>query len=1041
MVIEEYNQSDYDSYNLHCIDLNSGIIKSRTFDDNEYNFFSPSFYNVVSYPVPQNSGEWVCNDSRGSLWKIDKKEISISRIVDFAAETNKYGVNLEHYPLSDPEQVMLLPVSYNIESNYEHYDLEVDSILIWNLASGEFSRQNVLEGNVFSGDQFRAVSDSMAFVYRNNSIDLINYHNNRVLMNIPHQDEEISKLCYIDDKITMITEKKGDTDDSLTVYVLNLHANKPDNTYKIPYYSRNHEATPGGLMYTYGDDIFTHSTEKIKTQKLNISSDIYIEDNSLSLSDNGYLLFKEDALIDLKTLKEIPSTQYIINPALLKGSNAGSIIYIYSNPYEKRPYYQIRIVDIHNTDSIIWESDKVSFKGFDAPYNRIKVSRSGNHVVLYLNSNQWDKHNKILLFDADTRKIIKVITGEYKEVTISSCGNYVITIDEEGLLQKETSSRIYDIRNGNEISSIPYRIDDFISEDSLLSGTMNGVELLKVQQNKITNKEQFYARQWIRAVHYLESENLIIGGSDQGSVFIWNLNTKSPQKQIQCGSSEILSLQVSNAHLYVLMKDASVKVFDTKNWEELAALKFTINDDDSFNCSWLTPEGYFRVAKQNLMNFHFVKATNAYPLSSYELFLNRPDIILKRLGYADENLINAYHTAYRKRLAYFNLSPDSKFENFELPVIRIHEKSTLSSFGENGEITITLSASDTIRLLKELFITVNGVPVHGRRGLKIPNNHTYTGDIKIALSPGENRIRVTAINDVGVESLPESIDITSDSKRSGITYFIGIGVSEYLADDFNLAFASKDIRDLADYFNVHFENLVIDTLINEAVTKEAIVKLKEKLLKTSLEDRVIFSLSGHGLLDENFDFYFATHDIDFNNPSERGVSYDELEWLLDSIPARKKLFMMDACHSGEVDKDELMARNVKKKDGIKSGVKEYTYRVGSLDYDRFEGVGLQNSFELMQELFTNLNRGSGAVVISAAAGDSYAMESDEWKNGVFTYSVLKGIRTMEADVNDDGEITVSELRDYVSESVQELTNGLQKPTMRQENVEFDFRVW
>jgi len=81
------------------------------------------------------------------------------------------------------------------------------------------------------------------------------------------------------------------------------------------------------------------------------------------------------------------------------------------------------------------------------------------------------------------------------------------------------------------------------------------------------------------------------------------------------------------------------------------------------------------------------------------------------------------------------------------------------------------------------------------------------------------------------------------------------------------------------------------------------------------------------------------------------------------------------------------------------------------------------------------------VVISAAAGDSYAMESDEWKNGVFTYSILQGLQSGDADANDNGEITVSELRDYVSQSVQDLTNGLQKPTMRQENVEFDWRVW
>ena len=74
-----------------------------------------------------------------------------------------------------------------------------------------------------------------------------------MLVSIPHQDEEISKLCYIDDKVTMITEKEGNTDDSLTVRELNLRTYKPGNTYNIPYYSKNHEAIPGGLMYTYGE--------------------------------------------------------------------------------------------------------------------------------------------------------------------------------------------------------------------------------------------------------------------------------------------------------------------------------------------------------------------------------------------------------------------------------------------------------------------------------------------------------------------------------------------------------------------------------------------------------------------------------------------------------------------------------------------------------------------------------------------------------------------------------------------------------------------
>ncbi len=99
------------------------------------------------------------------------------------------------------------------------------------------------------------------------------------------------------------------------------------------------------------------------------------------------------------------------------------------------------------------------------------------------------------------------------------------------------------------------------------------------------------------------------------------------------------------------------------------------------------------------------------------------------------------------------------------------------------------------------------------------------------------------------------------------------------------------------------------------------------------------------------------------------------------------------------------------------------------------------SFELMQELFANVSKGSGAVVISAAAGNSYALESDEWRNGVFTFALLSGLKSKAADANRNGEVTVTELKDYVSKEVERLTQGAQKPTSRRENLEFDFRIW
>jgi uncharacterized caspase-like protein len=106
-----------------------------------------------------------------------------------------------------------------------------------------------------------------------------------------------------------------------------------------------------------------------------------------------------------------------------------------------------------------------------------------------------------------------------------------------------------------------------------------------------------------------------------------------------------------------------------------------------------------------------------------------------------------------------------------------------------------------------------------------------------------------------------------------------------------------------------------------------------------------------------------------------------------------------------------------------------------------QAISLSTTYDLLLELFDDLRRGSGTTVISAASGVEYSFEGGEWKNGVFTYSLLEGMKSAKADRNKDGMIVVSELRDYVIERVQQLTNGRQKPTVRRENLDNDFRVF
>src|SRR5690606_12446955 len=105
--------------------------------------------------------------------------------------------------------------------------------------------------------------------------------------------------------------------------------------------------------------------------------------------------------------------------------------------------------------------------------------------------------------------------------------------------------------------------------------------------------------------------------------------------------------------------------------------------------------------------------------------------------------------------------------------------------------------------------------------------------------------------------------------------------------------------------------------------------------------------SGHGLLNNDFDYFLSTYDVDFNNPQNKGLPYEMLEDLLDSIPARNKLLLIDACHSGEVDKEELIRIDSTINSNTIKGVKPIIYK-------KENSLSTRSSFELMQNIFVNV---------------------------------------------------------------------------------------
>jgi hypothetical protein len=437
---------------------------------------------------------------------------------------------------------------------------------------------------------------------------------------------------------------------------------------------------------------------------------------------------------------------------------------------------------------------------------------------------------------------------------------------------------------------------------------------------------------------------------------------------------------------------------------------------------------------------------------------NRPDIILQRLGRVSKEELQSYHRAYERRLTKMGFTQSMLSGELHLPTATIMGGEPPAAT-DARTLKLRVSAADDKFPLDRVNVFVNGVPVFGSAGLAVANRHAFAleQDAEVPLVPGKNMIEVSALNQQGVESLKQTIYIrsTGDSGH-GDVYIVAIGVSTYRDRAYDLRYAAKDAQDLIDTYTqaggrargrVHFLDLM-----NERATRDRIRAAKDWLKQSQPNDLVIVFAAGHGMTDARQDYFFGTYDIDPKRPQVSGLPYEDFEALLDGIPALKKVLLIDTCFSGEIDKDTpvLMAQS-NTGDGV---VKMRSFKAargvalvadlpspGEPPRASDEPATLGDNLDHFREIFADLRRGTGAVVISSASGNEYALEGETWRNGVFTYALLSGLKGGKADANHDGIVSVGELQAYVIDEVRRLTAGGQNPTVRRENLDFDFAVF
>ena len=436
---------------------------------------------------------------------------------------------------------------------------------------------------------------------------------------------------------------------------------------------------------------------------------------------------------------------------------------------------------------------------------------------------------------------------------------------------------------------------------------------------------------------------------------------------------------------------------------------------------------------------------NAMNISQLEVKYNRPDIVLERLGASKEMVAEA------KRLR-TRLGRRSDFKSLEgaslidMPVVQF-AKDARSTSAENT-ISLEYGTTSNASPLKHLLVYNNGalvstIPLVGKDGKPALD---VEGSVQVNLASGDNNIQLCAVSEEGVPSAFAEKRVTCTSAPTNSKCFIvACGISEYKDSAFNLRYAAKDAGDIANEFKKNTEARGLDPSVlilkNSDVNLSTTSKIREFLSSATSNDEVVLFFAGHGLLDKDLNYHYARYDTDFSAAENIGIQFEELESLVDGIKPLKRTILFDTCHSGEVE-EESKAQALAMVSGNSplpevANVQSTKIATRGMKVSGVEPKLSRNDFLQLEKLFPDSRRAKGANILTSSSGSEFSMESAEWNNGLFTYSLLKALQDPATDENKDGYISFSEAAENVKKKVTQLSGGKQRPITRGVNREQD----
>jgi WD40 repeat protein len=582
------------------------------------------------------------------------------------------------------------------------------------------------------------------------------------------------------------------------------------------------------------------------------------------------------------------------------------------------------------------------------------------------------------LADAAPLRTLAGHTAAVEAVAFSPDGTILASGDQRGTI------KLWDVAGGRELRTLTGHtswVDALaFSPDghTLASGSGDrSARLWDVASGRELRALEGHAAP-VTSVAFAPKEGLLATADEAEVIKLWDSGSGRELRSLRGHTDLVESVAFSpDGHLLAsASSDSTVRLWDVPSGEERLRL-IAFSDGSTLE---ITPQGYYDFqgdAAEDYLNVRVGRQVSG--IGAYREKFYRPDLV--RMALTGEKLPASLPTLESVKPApevvLLDVPAEVGSESFDLH-LKISDRG-----GGIGEVRTFVNGSAVSDVAGRAIEVVEAAGTPGRT-------------IHLRLAPGSNDIQVIAFSADGAvhsNAVHASVKATYSATHAPQLYALVIGIQDFENARLDLKYSVADATAIALLLQKRaaplFEKVNIEQLVTaKTTTKTAITGALGRYRSIEPGDVFVFYVASHGTVEgadlAKREYFLIPSNVDTLTDEaihRDALSESELRQLIGSIPATRKLLLLDTCHAGAMG-DAMM--------------------VSTRGLEELAAVKV-------------LSGAVGSTVLSASTSDEEALEGQDG-HGLFTWVLLQGMGG-EADLRKHGYVNTFDLADYVDDEV------------------------